>query len=206
MDKHRSNLLLAFCIVLAVTAAAIIVWSYRVSSKPQQTQTIPQTFADINPGPKTTTILAPNGLMSLVINEETSKGTITDTFSVSDANGGPQKQIYSETLAEGTTITVPYNTFSPDNKYIFLRRNSPTEQGYFVLKTDGTPFKNAEKTIDFVSLFNSKYPNTPASDVTGWGGMTLIVVNVEKPGGGVDRSYWYDVASNSIIPLSTRFN
>lgn len=208
MAKHHSNLLLIFCLILALIGVLIVMNFY--IAKPGSvnsgggSQVIPQSFADITPGPKTTTILAPNGKMNLIVKEEKTKDGTVDTFySQTDSSG--QVQIYTETLAAGTTISVPYNTFSPDNKYIFLKKTTPTGVSYFVLKTDGTAFKNSEQSIDFVSLFNSKYPDATASDVTGWGGMTLIVINHNNPDGTVKNSFWYDVASNSIIPLSTKF-
>lgn len=200
--------LLILCGILALVGALIAVNFYiRKSPVVENTlKAIPQTFADIKPGPKTSTILAPNGKMTLIVKEERGKnGESIDTFSTKK-DTGETVEIYTEVLSEGVSISVPLNTFSPDNKYIFLKRTTQSGDTFFVLKTDGTLFKNNEKTIDFVSLFNQKYPETKASDVTGWGGMTLIVVNVNKPDGRVEHSYWYDVTSNSFIALSTRFD
>lgn len=207
MGNHRLNWLLIGCLFLVI-AGVLIAVNFYIGKKGtgSVSKTIPPIFADINPGPKISTILAPNGKMSLIVKEEKGKdGQVTETFSAQTDTKGTV-DIYSEVLATGDSISVPFNTFSPDNKYIFLKRTSATGITYFVLKTDGTDFKDNEKTIDFVSLFNQKYPEAKASDVTGWGGMTLIVVNVDKPDGTVEHYYWYDVSSNSFIALSSRFN
>lgn len=210
MDRHHSKLLLIFCLALALIGVLIAVNFY--VSKPKQTGSgtvnpIRQTFADINPGPKTTTILAPNGKMSLIVKEEKVKDGITETFSTMAQDAQTPVQIYSETLPTGSSISVPYNTFSPDNKYVFLKRTGQSGTGFFVLKTDGTPFKSGPQSIDFLSLFNQKFSDiTNPKDVTGWGGVNLIVVNAYNPDGKVNRSFWYDVTSNSFITLSTRFD
>ncbi len=208
MGKHQFNLLVIFCLILTL-AGALIVGRYYLSGsqKPEvQTKSFPKVFADVNPGPKTT-VLAPNGKMTLIFKEEKNKDSVTDTFSVRDEKTGALIQIYSEVLYEGMEISVPYNTFSPDNKYIFLKKITPTSISYFVLKTDGTTFANSEKAIDFLSLFNQKYADTHnVTDVTGWGGENLIVVNTDQPDGDISHSFWYDVTSNSFIQLSTRFN
>lgn len=201
------KLLLIFCLVLVITGVLLVANFYLGRSQPSSTKSIPQVFADINPGPKTTTILAPNGKMTLVVKEERVKDGVIDTFSTQDEKAPSATQIYSETLPKGTLISVPFNTFSPDNKYIFLKKTAPNGVTYFVLKTDGTVFAKDEKTIDFLSLFKEKYPDDHSvTDVTGWGGINLIVVNTDKPDGTISHSFWYDVASNSFIQLSTRFN
>lgn len=205
---RQSKFLIILCLVLALIGVLIAVNFYIGKPQPQQsgTKPIPETFADINPGPKTTSILAPNGRMTLFVTEGKASSGVTDTFSVS-VDSGPQTQIYSETLAEGVTISVPYNTFSPDNKYIFLKKSGPAGITYFALRTDGKPIVKDSQTVDFLSLFNSKYPGEfKVTDVTGWGGMTLIVLNTDKPNGSIGPSFWYDAASDSFISLSTRFN
>lgn len=211
MDKRQFKVLFltVFIIAFALVAYALVFSSSKKAQLQQQSQpqVIAQTFAEVKPSPKTTTILAPDGKMDLVVKEEKSGDSMIDTFTVSDASGGPQTQIYSETLPQGTTITIPYNTFSPDNKYIFLRRTDSSGFTYFALRTDGKSVVGTEQTVDFVSLFKEKYSaEYTITDVTGWGGMTLIVINVNKTDGSQGLSFWYDVASNSFIPLATRFN
>ena len=211
MDKRQLKIifLTVFIITFALVAYALVFSSSKKAQLQQQSQpqVIAQTFAEVKPSPKTTTILAPNGKMDLVVKEEKSGDSMIDTFSVSDASGGPQTQIYSETLPQGTAITIPYNTFSPDNKYIFLKRTNSSGFVYFALRTDGKPIIGSEQTVDFVSLFREKYSaQYSVTDVTGWGGMTLIVLNVNKADGSLGPSFWYDVTSNSFIPLATRFN
>lgn len=161
--------------------------------------------AEVVPGPKTVTILAPNGKMNLIVKTVKEKSGTKETFFTQDIKTGREVEIYSEELS-GSEILIPYNTFSPDNKYIFLKKTGPGGVGYFVVKTDGTNFSNDQKTADFLSLFNAKYPDHKVTDATGWGGVGLIVVNTDLAKGGQDHSFWYDVASNSFIQLASRFN
>ncbi|HJY98359.1 MAG TPA: hypothetical protein VJ227_01445 [Patescibacteria group bacterium] len=211
MGKRQLNLLVIVCLLFALLAVIIVARFYLakpasngVETPVNQGQNFPDVFAEVEPGPKSTTITAPNGKMSLTVREEKTENGTIQTFSVTEKEGDA-KEIYRETVSQGVTISVPYNTFSPDNTYIFLKR-SGAGMSYFVLKTDGSLFADGSKTIDFVKLFNEKYPETPAADITGWGGMTLVVINTHNPDGTVDHSFWYDASSNSFIALSTRFN
>lgn len=205
MEKHPFRLLLIAGLVLGFVVVAIA--RVYVVKNQKQVSLPARIFANVTPGPKVTTILAPNGKMTLIVREEKTKNGMVDVFSIQDQKTMQNVQIYSETLAEGAEISVPYNTFSPDNKYIFLKKTGPSSVSYFVLKTDGSSFAKGEKTIDFLSLFNQKYPDThTVTDVTGWGGVNLIVVNTDKSDGGISHSFWYDVSSNSFIQLSNRFN
>lgn len=192
--------LLILCLLIA--AFAVLVAPRLRAQKPRiESKAIAQTFAETAPSQKITEILSPDGKQVLIMKEEVGKESTTETFSISDEPGGGSHKIFSKTLTEGNVISVPYNTFSPDNKYIFLKEAGASGVRYFALGTskEGLP-------MEFTNFFNEKFPDYKITDVTGWGGITLIVFNVDNKDGTVGPSFWYDVASNSFIRLSDRFN
>lgn len=181
MDNHRSKIIILVCFLISAVSVYFIL-SSRQESK--ITYAPPIAIAD---SPKLTDIKSPDGKDTLNVKEEKNKENITYTFTTS-------KQIFTKTVPTGTVISVPFNTFSPDNKYIFLQEGNT----YFV------PLK--DEILDINALFLEKHPEYKITDVTGWGGMTLIVVNTDKVSGGQGPSFWFDVTNQSFIRLSTRFN
>jgi hypothetical protein len=130
--------------------------------------------------------------------QEKGSGAVTYKFVVKDEESGVQKEIFTKTEAAGVTLSIPDNTFSSDNKYVFLKETSASGVIYLVLADT--------QTFDVSSLFTAKYPNYVITDATGWAGPTLLIINTDKASGGIGPSFWFDVASNSFIQLSSRFN
>jgi len=138
--------------------------------------------------------------------EQRGKDSNTYGFAVTNTQNNTQKEIYSVNLPSGDTLSIPLNTFSPDDKYVFLKQTGTDGLSYFALTVSGEPITKDSQTADFSSQFAAKYQNYKITDATGWGGMNLIVFNTDKSTGGQGPSFWYDVPSHSIIQLSTRFN
>lgn len=145
-------------------------------------------------------ILSPDGKMTLRVNQKKAEEGNTWVFSVGD------DQILKATYPTEVSIIVPFNTFSPDNKYIFLKKLSPGSTHYIVLATDGKSFSSESQGLEVTSLFYEKYTDYKITDVTGWASPTLCVINTDKISGGEGPSFWFDVSSKSFIQLSTRFN
>lgn len=148
-------------------------------------------------GPRLTTVGSPDGKMSLTMKEE-GQDSILYTFLLKDEGTGASQQIFTKTASVGATLTIPLNTFSPDNKYVFLKETYGGKNSYFV------PLDGQE--VKFSDLFASKYEDFVITDVTGWGGVNLIVINADKAGGGIGPSFWFEMPSKSFIRLSNRFN
>jgi len=128
-----------------------------------------------------------------------SKTQDNTTYSFLTTNSdGTQKEVFTKIVPSTSTLSIPANTFSPDDKYIFLKEDDSGLVDYFVVTPSGT--------LDISSLFAAKYPNYKITDVTGWGGMTLIVVNVNNSDGSIGPSFWFNVSGKSFIQLSDRFN
>ena len=191
--------------MLAVVAGALIgaVAIMRPAREEEPRTPLPLLAATETPAPsQALAILAPNGKMTLTTKEKKEEGAVIYTFSVSDSENGVSKEIFTKTLSVGDRLEVPYNTFSPDNKYIFLEETSSGGVNYFVVSTaaDGAIFNVSD-------LFKEKLSSDfVITDVTGWGGVNLLIVNTDKAGGGIGPSFWFEPPSRSFIRLSTRFH
>lgn len=151
-------------------------------------------------------VVSPDKKVEISINRVDDKTSTHYSLSVTDKSTNLTKTIFTKTVPPGVVITVPFNTFSPDNKFIFLKEMGDGYSKHFVLSLSGRDIVQGSQTIDIEPEFAEKYPDFKITDVTGWGGINLIVVNTDKIEGGIGPSFWFDIGSSSFIRLSTRFN
>jgi hypothetical protein len=181
------------------------VYAYGVSQKPDIPAYISLASVPATPLPETEVIIpSPDGKNTLTVKEKQVEGGVVKTFSITDVADGSSHEIFSKTVDAETSLTVPQNTFSPDNKYIFLKEENDIQVRFFSLPTNPNLEKENKETY-FTDFFQEQYPEFKIQDVTGWGGMTLIVINTKLSEDSKITSFWYDVASGSFIRLSSRF-
>lgn len=202
MDKPLFKFLAL--IILAVGAIGAVVVFRPKARTSQNPPNLPELFAATIPTPTPSSIAvfdSPDGSRSLTMrHQKNSDGSVTYTFSVSGAD------IFTKPVDSSTTFSIPYNTWSPDNKYLFLKESGKDTTSYIVLTSNGTPIKPDFQTIEVTELFVKKYTDYKITDVTGWGDPTLLIVNTDKVSGGQGPSFWLDLTNLSFIQLSDRFN
>lgn len=192
-------------VMLAATIVGASVLMSGKAQKPTPSLAAEEMFvqsktAKPNPDTSTTSVLSPDGKMTLTMKVNRVNESSTWTFL---ADG---KEILSENLPNGSIYKIPFNTFSPDNKYIFLQKTVSDAMSYPVLSTSGKDISGDGMGLEIVSLFSAKFPEYKVTEVTGWGGMNLIVFNTEKTSGGEGSSFWFEVPSKAFIRLSSKFN
>ncbi len=204
MDKRLKLIVTVFLLLTTLTGVAVVrsgkeqkaIPSFAAPSKlPAASRTTKP-----NPSPSVTSVNSPDGKMTLNMDTKRgSDGSVTWTFSVAG------NQIFTEILPGDASFTIPFNTFSPDNKYIFLQKKISGAVTYPVLSTSGSSISKDGQGLEIVSLFSEKFPDYKVTDVTGWGGINLIVFNTDKTAGGTGPSFWFEVPTKSFIRLSNRF-
>jgi hypothetical protein len=204
MDKRQSEIIILVCLLIS---AIIVFFALQPRLQPSGDSSVPVIpVAQASQPVVLTAVGAPDGKFSLNMKQEKGKDATAYTFLMSDGTSGIQKEIYSQMVPTGTTLSIPANTFSSDDKYIFLEETSPTATGYFVLTSSGASITKDIQTLDISGLFMAKYQNYVITDVTGWAGPTLVIVNTNKSDGSLGPSFWFDVSSRGFIELSDRFN
>lgn len=203
MDKPLSKILIFVLLAGSVAGAALAARSHRS----QPTDIPPLLAAPVaTPTPsQITTVSSPDGQISANLKQEKSSGQITYTVFISGQDGS-QNTIFSKTYDSGTILSVPANTFSPDNRHLFLKEAGPNGTSYIVLSADGSAITKDNQTLEIAGLFSQEEPNYKITDVTGWAAPTLIIVNSDKKEGGVGPSFWFEIPTQSFIRLSNRFN
>lgn len=208
MVKRRNNLLSLFTIFAGILAAVLVFWGafkVREGVKERTGQASNSVWETDNKATEIN-ILSPDGKVSLTLkNIKTNDGLIDQTLLISSDENN-LTQIFTQNSTTGGLLTIPYNTFSPDNKYFFIRKNKADEPEYLVMRTDGKNLRGDTKSVEIYGLFKEKYKDFKITDITGWAGPTLTVINTDLKNGGAGPSFWFDLSNHSFIRLSTRFN
>lgn len=171
-------------------------------------QNFPNPSSTLVPTPKieTSSQISPDGsknlAMKMIINNDTSK---TYTFTTSDTTTANQQSIYSAILSNTENMSIPFNTWSPDNAYVFVQHMTASGSGVLVMKANGQPLTGGEQYLDVKPLFTAKITENTYQEVTGWASETLLIVNTKRQDGSKGPSYWFEVPSKAIIQLSTEF-
>jgi hypothetical protein len=201
MDKHQSKIIILGSLLVSLV---VVFFVFHSKQQPSSDLSTPPPVP-VARAAEPMTIDSPDGKKSLTITQNKGGVSVTYVFLITDNSDGSQKEIFTKTEAVGTSLSIPSNTFSSDNKYVFLKETNGVQTSYFIIPTT-PPTDSLNNPIDVSSPFVAKYQNYVITDATGWGGPTLLIINTDKVGGGIGPSFWFDVASNSFIQLSTRFN
>lgn len=150
--------------------------------------------------------VSPDGTKKIVMKATRNPdNTLTYDFSVSDGEGANEQYIFTNTVDSSKSMTIPFNTWSPDNKYFFIQENVGNNKNIFVFNTLGSQFEGAEAYLDATDLFKRANTGNNFDEATGWASESLIIINTKKENGKKGYSYWFEVPSKSIIQLSTEF-
>lgn len=148
---------------------------------------------------------APDGAVKLVLKTTLLQDRQTGyTLTVSDVSGANRQMVYEGSLPDGSKITLPPNSWSPDNKLFFIKQQSPDRLAVLVFQANGTAFADGADYIDVSSIFREKLPDAILRDVTGWDDPALLHVMTYNADKTIGLSYWFDIGSRSFIQLAHR--
>jgi len=186
MDKQAFRLLVFVLLSLTIASGFLIFIKKSTYNKVLADVQLP-----INPNPisqtSTSSVTAPDGGQTLIMNLQTSGNLKNYTFTSS-------KLSFTKTVPSTSTISLPYNAWSPDDNRVFIKEDTGSQINFYEEPGD----------INVTNSFIQKFPNYKFQDVTGWAAPTLLVINANN--GTNDVSFWFDLTSQSFIPLSIRFN
>jgi hypothetical protein len=191
----RKTLLIIIFVVVAALAIINISLSKNksVSTESSRSAILPAIASQL------TSVDSPDGKLTLTMKKV--KNGSGNTYSFSTAG----KEIFSKSVDSSISFSIPENTWSPDKKYVFLKETGNAGSTFFVLSASIDSSSQDEQTANITDLFAKKYPDLRINDVTGWGGINLVVFNSDKSDGSKGSSFWFEAPSHAFIQLSTRF-
>lgn len=200
--------------LIAAVLASFFVWRNNQSNKNQFSALSP--IASSNSAPAvvspvvspvlkidTQSQISPDGTKKLLLKTtQNVNGTRSYEVFTTDGSGNNTQPVYTTILGRTDSLNIPFNTWSPDNKYFFLQKNTTDA---LVLKATGEPIDGDQVTEDITDTFVAKnIPNHPL-ETTGWASPTLLIVNTTATDGTRGPSYWFEVPTKAILQLSGQF-
>src|SRR3989304_9258457 len=159
MEKHRNKFFTIFIIAGTFLTAGLAIWgSLKIKNEVPTTTNFALEANTENPvRDEKVDILSPDGKATLTVkNIREASGLVSQTFYISsDADKTPIK-IFEKKSNPENLVTVPDNTFSPDNKRLFLKYEEGGTTRYIVMRTDGKDIKEGSQTVEIESLFSAK--------------------------------------------------
>lgn len=151
----------------------------------------------------TATQISPDGTKMLIMKTTHNiDGTLTYVISAADGSGANERELYTTKVKGSESMSVPFNAWSPDNKYLFVHKNGNYA---LVFKATGEPIASNQTYFDVADLFRERNYKDTFSQATGWASPTLLIFNTIKQDGTKGYSYWFEVPSKAIIQLSSEF-
>lgn len=167
---------------------------------------LPSPTADSFPQDFTVSQISPDGTKKVVLQTAFNvDNTKTYVLTTEDGDGNNLHNIFTKTLGNDSAISIPFNTWAPDNKYFFVHEKNADDTNIMVFKADGSIFNEEEPFLDLTGTFRQRISNYNFQEATGWGGYSLIVFNTLKLDGEQGSSFWFEAPSKAVIQLGTLF-
>jgi hypothetical protein len=188
--------------ILIITFLTFIITS-EINSKKNKTLTTSAAPSVVSPieTEATNSMASPDGTKTLTIEKKDNFYTIF----VSSNSDGKKVQIFRKEKINSSQLEIPYNTWSPDNIYFFLKERNSSVDDYLVFQSSGELFFNNLPYLLIQEPFKINTPNFTIEEVTGWAAPNLIIVNTKQNDSDSKVSFWYEVPSQAFIQLGTYF-
>lgn len=150
---------------------------------------------------------SPNGAKTLTLKKIINNKQEAYTATVLDKESNANFEIFTNLQSVYQGFVIPYNSWSPDNLYFFLKDvSSGFDSNYLVFNSSDKTFTDGAQSVDIKKYFDVNLADRYyLEDVTGWAAPYLLIVNTRDKSGAEGPSFWFDLTSNSFIQLSTRF-
>ncbi|MFH0772713.1 MAG: hypothetical protein V1922_00150 [bacterium] len=207
MITLRHNLETFFFIAFATTAILFFMVQRNNKTSLPAFATLPPVVETPIPtiSPQETYMDSPEGSKTLTLEKLDREGITTYLLYVTFKSDEQKQQIFKKEMPLSQSFEIPYNAWSPDTKYLFLKEKNPTLDNYLVFQSSGSPFSNDRAYLSIQELFQKKVQNYTIEDVTGWADLPLLMVNTKANDSDKKVSFWFDVPSQSFVQLGTYF-
>ncbi len=129
-------------------------------------------------------------------------GSIKYTFKVVELQTGKQWPLFEKTTEPGVSMEIPFNSWSPDDKQLFLQINNPGQVDYYVFKVDGSLYSDGQKYLDVAGYWLKGQYTNRLKMVSGWAGPDLLVVFTTKADGSDGPLFWFVTSSRKFMQLA----
>lgn len=166
----------------------------------------PEIVSTPTPQPSTQSeIHSPDGTMNLIMQKKSLEdNSQVYSFFTQEIAKKSKLLLFTKTVNEENSMTIPYNSWSPDNKYVFIQENNASSLAFLVFTASGDNFSNGLQYLDVIPLFDNLKTAYKVSTITGWDSPTLMHVKTVTAENKKGPSYWFDVTSRVFLQLANR--
>lgn len=190
-------------VVFVIIAAGI---SYFTLDKNTQ-KPIPITVITPTPQPNVvqkTEVHSPDGTVKVILtSQKQDNGTTAYTVMAAEITGENQKYIFNKTGDGETSIVLPQNAWSPDNKYLFVLEKKRDIVSALVFKASGEKFTNDTAYLDVTPLFMANNKTLEIANITGWASESLLYVQTKTESLTKGPTFWFDIYSKNFLQLAS---
>lgn len=202
MSKSSVFIVLGICFLLGLFG----ILYFLKSSSPSSMQPVSLLLPTPTPTPvKPQEVHSLDGKMNLIMTTTSgSDGLATYTFSTSEVESPNPVVLYEKTVGKETVLSVPANSWSPENEYVYIVEETGGLKDYLVLNASGKAFSNGDMVLSVGSFFEKYKDEYNIKDITGWDAPQLLHVKTTKTNGEVGQLFWFEVPSQAFVPLFRR--
>lgn len=145
-----------------------------------------------------------DGLKQVIMHRKIqADNSVLYTFSTADVPSAGETVFFTRAIGGGGAMKVPLNTYSPDDKYLYLEEDEAGFTDIYVFKADGSLFNNGQQYLNVSSLFAQRQTNYIFHTATGWDSYALMHILTSTDGKNPGPKFWFDLSNMSFIQLAS---
>ncbi len=148
---------------------------------------------------------SPDGEKTLSMDRQPIGDNAAYSFFTSENPDLSKRLIFTKEMPANEMMSIPYNAWTPDNEYVFLKESTENQNNYYVVHNQGNTFSDGSLYIDIQTKFKDQIADFTIVDVTGWAAPNLLIVNAQNNQEDTLVSFWFDMPSQTFIRLGTYF-
>jgi hypothetical protein len=149
-------------------------------------------------GEKTVTATSLDGGKKITMKKLSGEGEITEySFSIDE-----NLPFFIDTLSPNSSMSLTYNSWSPNDKYVYIAVNKNGVKDAYVFNSSGENFNDGRKFLSVQDYFETRNIGYKFEEATGWGGQNLLQIKTLKDDGAKGSNFWFEIPSGALIQLA----
>lgn len=191
-QKGNTAILIVF---LALLVGSIAGWIFQSKPKP----TPPQVLIPTPTPTKDQETHSSDGTMNAILQiPSASESARMYAVFVEKIDGEGRKLIFATSTSYDETFSIPQNSWSPDNKYLYLQKETSGKKDIVVFQASGNSFTDEEHGRSIDETLQKNKPGYTIDQATGWMSATIVQIFTKKEDNTKGPTYWFYVPSASL--------
>ncbi|HSW89645.1 MAG TPA: hypothetical protein VLH19_02105 [Patescibacteria group bacterium] len=200
--KSNSSFLILVAVIVLFAAATYVVVTFSHSTQSQN-----PIIGALQPTAEPSAPLtdAKTGDGKLKVSGTSAKqhdGGMKYTFSVTDISAKSTWTLYEATVAAGDSMAIPLNSWTPDNKVLFLEKTVGGVTDYLVFRGDAKPWPDGQQFLSVQDYWTTAGKNLTIRTATGWAGNDLLIIYTAKADGSRGPNFWFVTETHKFMQLA----